>query len=381
MSEKNFTWIPIYNEFAKTLLNYKDDQSELIEKLKKAFQATALSFPKLIDSGEVYKIDPFTVMGMFNRGISESNRKAIIKEIKSLFNISETVLVPDDFNGIPILNNMHACFYLFDRYDTEDIDNLWKLFEHSMNNSIDDEFEKLFDGVLNQKGIGWNITMGLFWINPIKYLNLDSTNRWYISEKYKIKIKKLSWQNYNKAMTELKEKTDSKYYELSYIANEEIKKMWKPQTSPSINKDRWLENISNEILKQLYLKATSEKEISKDDITPKQLDGLLDLCKKILNEDGNRNIKFLECGFQYIAPGNNKASLVKLRFSDDLYELCKEKYNINSSTKESMKTIHNLNTIFYGPPGTGKTYHLAKKVLEINEYEYDEKKYKLNIKN
>lgn len=44
---------------------------------------------------------------------------------------------------------------------------------------------------------------------------------------------------------------------------------------------------------------------------------------------------------------------------------------------EENKRIMPLNIIFYGPPGTGKTYHLAKKVLEINEFEYGEK----NIQN
>ena len=33
-----------------------------------------------------------------------------------------------------------------------------------------------------QKGVRWNLTMALYWIRPYKYINLDSRNRWYISD-------------------------------------------------------------------------------------------------------------------------------------------------------------------------------------------------------
>jgi len=37
-----------------------------------------------------------------------------------------------------------------------------------------------YDVVLAQRGVKWNLTMGLFWIRPFVYLNLDSRNRWFI---------------------------------------------------------------------------------------------------------------------------------------------------------------------------------------------------------
>lgn len=38
-----------------------------------------------------------------------------------------------------------------------------------------------YDAVLRQQGIRWNITMALYWIRPYTFLNLDSRNRWYMS--------------------------------------------------------------------------------------------------------------------------------------------------------------------------------------------------------
>ena len=44
-----------------------------------------------------------------------------------------------------------------------------------------EEFINYYNIALTQKGIKWNLTMGLFWIRPFEYINLDSINRWYLS--------------------------------------------------------------------------------------------------------------------------------------------------------------------------------------------------------
>ena len=45
-----------------------------------------------------------------------------------------------------------------------------------------EEFINYYNIALKQKGIKWNLTMGLFWIRPFEYINLDSINRWYLSD-------------------------------------------------------------------------------------------------------------------------------------------------------------------------------------------------------
>ena len=42
------------------------------------------------------------------------------------------------------------------------------------------KIESAYDKVIKQRGIQWNITMGLYWIRPNTYINLDSKNREFI---------------------------------------------------------------------------------------------------------------------------------------------------------------------------------------------------------
>ena len=90
--------------------------------------------------------------------------------------------VPDDFSGIPVLNNLKATFYFLE----EDIEKIWTVYTAALmfaeNKAIDTRqaFCRAYDQVLGQKGIRWNITMGLYWVRPYTFINLDSRNRWYM---------------------------------------------------------------------------------------------------------------------------------------------------------------------------------------------------------
>lgn len=196
MSENNqFNWIEFYEEFADILLDYKERRQELINKIKQIYANTGIKMPTLErnedGSNELVDIDPFTVFGLFNKQISDENRIKIISSIKSLFSVKADI--PDSFNGIPVLNNMSATFYFFifskraeDIRNENDIQNLWKLFENAILLSENDteitrnNFADYYNAVKNQRGIRWNLTMGLYWIRPKRFLNLDSRNRWFI---------------------------------------------------------------------------------------------------------------------------------------------------------------------------------------------------------
>lgn len=43
------------------------------------------------------------------------------------------------------------------------------------------KFSDVYDMVHDQLCIRWNITMGLYWIRPYSFINLDSRNRWFIA--------------------------------------------------------------------------------------------------------------------------------------------------------------------------------------------------------
>jgi len=191
MENKKFEWVAFYSEFATKLIPYKNRQKELVEIIKEvyALSSNRTKYPFSKDGVEYEKIDPFTIFGTFNRGITDANRIALLEQIKEKFGIQANV--PSSFEGIPVMNNMNSWFFAFDAGEY-DIPNLWELFEAAINyadsGDIDNlykeesaelrvQFVKLFDGVLNQRYINWNITMGLFWIRPHTFLSLDGVNR------------------------------------------------------------------------------------------------------------------------------------------------------------------------------------------------------------
>ena len=189
MSNNQFDWIPFYEEFADKLLAYKDNRQELIEKIKQVYEITGIKLPTLERNengdNEIIDIDPFTTFGLFNKQITDANRIKIITEIKELFSIKSDV--PSSFDGIPVLNNQMATFYWFGSGRGEhDIDNLWGVFDYAIAISKSDsaelreKFSNSFNVSLSQKGVKWNLSMGLYWISPNRFLNLDSRNRWFI---------------------------------------------------------------------------------------------------------------------------------------------------------------------------------------------------------
>lgn len=180
-----FEWINFYSEFATKLLEFKNNRAELIADIQSAYSAINMKLPKVEREDSIIDIDPFTVFGLFNKGITNANRIAILESFATVFNIKSKV--PNNFDGIPVLNNLKATYYGFkDDRQVADIDNLWGLYESAINLAEKDDaanreiFTKWYDTVHDQLGIRWNITMGLYWIRPYEFINLDSINRGFI---------------------------------------------------------------------------------------------------------------------------------------------------------------------------------------------------------
>ena len=192
-STNQFDWVDFYKELASKLLQYKDNRQELVENVRKIYEITGINLPTLERDNQIVDIDPFTFFGLFNKSsMKEDNRKKIISAVAYLFGV--TVPVPTSFDSIPVLNNQNATFYYFvgDREDS-DIDDLWSLFESALayatSPTTDNrtKLSKYFDLTINKKGNGNSkITMGMYWIAPNAFLNLDQRNTWYIYESGKI---------------------------------------------------------------------------------------------------------------------------------------------------------------------------------------------------
>ena len=225
-----FDWVDFYNEFAHVLLKYKNNRSELVEKVKEIYDVTGIKMPKLDNDDSFTDIDPFTVFGLFNKNLTEENRRKILSAISDLFDVKSNV--PTSFDSIPVLDARNATYYLFSNERGEtDIDDLWELFDVSLKyaNSNDgkdrNNLEHYFDITVNLKWNGTSkITMGLYWIAPDKFINLDSRNEEYIYKSGKIpfevvdqlpKLKnKMSGSDYMDIVAVLKEYINSSECEL-----------------------------------------------------------------------------------------------------------------------------------------------------------------------
>ena len=182
-----FTWIPFYEEFATKLLAYKNKREELLELIKLCYEDLPFEYPFREQGREDYDdIDPFTIFGTFNKSIKDENRIIILKKYKEVFSVEAEV--PKDFVGIPFLMNVSAWFFAYKANRAEhDIDNLWHLFEVALaladgDTSQEKEFIDIYNQVITQRQVKWNITIGLYWVRPKVFLSLDSVSRAFLPE-------------------------------------------------------------------------------------------------------------------------------------------------------------------------------------------------------
>lgn len=284
MADNQFDWVDFYKEFAHKLLEYKNNRKELIKKIEKIYDITDIKMPTLERDRKLVDIDPFTIFGLFNKGLTTDNRIKIIKALSELFNVSATI--PTSFNSIPVIDPRTATFYQFiGQRGISDIDNLWNLFETALKYSDNTmaenlkEFSKYFDLVIKQTGIGNSkITMALYWISPKFFLNLDSRNQWYIYVSGKLPDSLI------KTLPEIKGKLDSGIY---FDITKKIKNYIQSSNSPfknlmELSYEAWrYSEEDNE--RERKEKQTFNKGISKE--------------TKILNDDTVR--------FWIYSPGHN----------------------------------------------------------------------------
>lgn len=221
----SFTWIPYYKEFAQRLTQFQKDRKRLLNLIYNNRDELLAKY--LHDQGGegdlLEDIDPFTVFGLFNRGIKHENRINSAKLFKNILDIKADI--PKDFEGIPVLNNQKSHFFGFRSHrGKNDIQNLWNLFIKVVN---DENFEEEYNTVIKQFIIKVNITMGLFWIRPEKFLAFDRTNSQYLKEQYGIKLpnKAPEYSEYMKILDSINKKMasgeikENTFYELSANAN------------------------------------------------------------------------------------------------------------------------------------------------------------------
>ena len=192
--DRRFEWISFYETIAERLLTFANRREEFLRGIfavKSRMDKDKIPFTNLEDvyadesKGPLKDICPFTSIGIFNRGITDDNRKIIAGALREFLDVGEPT--PEFWGGIPVLNNMKSWFFASEKNrKSDDIDKLWEVFRRAMKfaESDDEEsreaFVKAYDDALQVHNTAWNLTMGLYWIRPWNYPTLDDKSQKYI---------------------------------------------------------------------------------------------------------------------------------------------------------------------------------------------------------
>ncbi|WP_068635440.1 McrB family protein [Thauera butanivorans] len=197
--KRRFGWTKFYEAVADKLLDFRHNRSALVKGIQEiASRVDGLGY--LAEDqyangtkGFVKDICPFTAMGIFNRGMKDSNRKIVAVELAKFLGVEEAV--PESFEGIPLLNNMKSWYFPRENNrDPDHIDSLWAVFAAGIkfadvdNEDGKDEFAAAFDDANGRRGVGWNLTFGLYWARPWAFPSLDHNSQVYVTKKLSVPI-------------------------------------------------------------------------------------------------------------------------------------------------------------------------------------------------
>ena len=222
-----YTWVPTYRAIADAIYDMRNNRDCLARICAEIFNGRhGVSFPK--NCGESFEssgIDPFTFFASFNRGLTDVNRQRIIALALEHLDI-KGCRIPDDFAGIPVVSNFKSWFFggPDDRSDS-DVDGLWNLFccamEYADASSKSNAclFVDAYDAALKQYMVSWNLTMGLYWVRPDAFINLDAVNRQFLKKTYGINLSHIpTGSEYLALLSCLSSATDEMYPAISMRA-------------------------------------------------------------------------------------------------------------------------------------------------------------------
>ncbi|MFN9628735.1 MAG: AAA family ATPase, partial [Cyanobacteriota bacterium] len=162
-SPHRFRWASFYQALADARRAHRHDRQPLILFLQDAQSRleglSTLAGDQFSDGrkGFVADIDPFTLFGLFNRGIRDSNRQAIARELDTFLGVREPV--PQIFDGIPVLIYQKSWDFPYDRdRDPPHGDALWSLFEQGL--------EQLNSAIAADSRLGKAFRIGHSYVTP-----------------------------------------------------------------------------------------------------------------------------------------------------------------------------------------------------------------------
>ncbi len=365
-----YYWIEFYMEFATKLLSFKNDRNTLIKKIRDIHSEAKRKMPKIESDNEIIDIDPFTIFGMFNKRLSKEKRISLCSAISNVFGISARI--PSSLDGVPIVNNLKAAFFGFKKDRSEnDIEHLWELFDAAIALADQDtsenrkRFSYIYDKVHDQYGICWNITMGLFWIRPYIFLNLDSTNRWFISD-----IKNMPTEFVTVAEKKLENNKKppyaADYLEIKDLCQEALNSGNYPYKNfPELSEKAW---IVSELVNQEKKKRNAEKTVLED--------GNVNSVHYWLYVPGPKANMWEECykkGYMLLGCGLI-GDLTEFNSKDAMKRQMMQKYGVENSYRDSAyaswQFVHDIKVgdVVFVKKGN---YEILGRGIVESDYEYD----------
>ena len=197
-TDLRFAWTKFYSGFADRLSEHRDDRRSLVAAIREVSSNLDRPIP-LQDhfpdgtAGPLEDICPFTTFGLFNRGITDENRRKIAGGLAEFLGVTEPV--PDSFEGIPTLNNLNAWFFPYASERTDDhMDTLWRVFAYALSyaDNGDDadraRFTESFNDAISRHSVGPRLATGLYWIRPWFYLTLDGRTVGFLRDRMGVEV-------------------------------------------------------------------------------------------------------------------------------------------------------------------------------------------------
>lgn len=181
--EKKPNWFAFFNELAFCLQGYKYNRQGLNEKLEEVLKTVvAKKSPRQRINIKSFTWDPFSIFSLFNKSdMCLKSRLNYAEALKLVFGLNSEL--PNNLKSVAVVCNQRPFFS--ENQNSKDIDYLWELFELALSYGSDKEIElRLADYFKLSIYIKGNaiskLSLGLFWVNPQKFLSLDSRTLSYL---------------------------------------------------------------------------------------------------------------------------------------------------------------------------------------------------------
>ncbi|MGE6439951.1 AAA family ATPase [Psychrobacter sp. NPDC078409] len=209
-----FTWIPAFKAISDWLVDFENKQEDLVDILIAIGIDNGLQ-DQLIknEKSKVKVMDPFSFFSLIMK-YGETRSLEILTKLLTKLELQN--LIPTDLNGLPRSNPQKVWMFPYGYIrKPEYIPMLWQIFHQARAHNVDDD---LFNSAMDIPGTAFTkLTQNLFYIDPSKYLPVDSQTRPWLTSK-NIDAPKDGWLNYQETMDNVASKTDQTFYEISYEA-------------------------------------------------------------------------------------------------------------------------------------------------------------------